>query len=91
MTVIMIMSDYYISIGQSYFMSSEDLQYSLRMTDIDRNVFRKLLLEFVIQVKEGRRTVGLSIYFLYNITVFANIQHNIMLQQLYNGIQEKVI
>ena len=35
--------------------------------------------------------LGLSIYFLYNITVFENIQHNIILQQLYNGIQEKVI
>ena len=39
------------------------------------------------------KLVGLSIYmyFLYNITVFANIQRNVKLQQLYNGIQEKVI
>ena len=43
------------------------------------------------ELKKGSETVGLSIYFLYNITVFENIQHNIILQQLYNGIQEKVI
>ena len=41
--------------------------------------------------KGDAKVIGLSIYFLFNIAVFANIQHNIILQQSYNVIQEKVI
>ena len=35
--------------------------------------------------------LGLSIYFLYNMMIFVSIQHDMILKNLYNGIQKKIM